>query len=104
MKTGSAPTPGTMDVPMYMLLDLAVGGVGSWPGAPNATTTFPASYQVDYVRAYTTANTSFVGGSAAACYAEGTRLLTDAGEVAIERLTVGNRLVAARDGVARPIV
>jgi hypothetical protein len=35
---------------MYPVLNLAVGG--SWPGAPNAATVFPAYLQVDYVRVY----------------------------------------------------
>ena len=33
-----------------MIADLAVGG--SWPGAPTASTRFPAVMQIDYVRAY----------------------------------------------------
>jgi beta-glucanase (GH16 family) len=37
--------------PQFILLNLAVGG--SWPGSPDATTTFPAEVQVDYVRVYT---------------------------------------------------
>jgi beta-glucanase (GH16 family) len=36
--------------PMYMLINLAVGG--AWGGAPDATTRFPATLQVDYVRVY----------------------------------------------------
>ncbi|WP_112662527.1 family 16 glycosylhydrolase [Microvirga flavescens] len=43
-------TPAGMDKPMYMLANLAVGGV--WPGSPNASTSFPASLQIDYIRAY----------------------------------------------------
>ncbi len=35
--------------PMYMLIQLAVGG---WAGTPNASTTWPADMQVDYVRVY----------------------------------------------------
>lgn len=35
----------------FLLLNLAVGG--DWPGNPNATTVFPASLIVDYVRIYT---------------------------------------------------
>jgi len=35
---------------MYILLNMAVGG--AWPGSPNASTSFPAEYEVDYVRAY----------------------------------------------------
>jgi len=38
---------------MYMLLNLAIGGSGSWPGAPDANTVFPSVFEVDYVRAYT---------------------------------------------------
>jgi beta-glucanase (GH16 family) len=34
----------------YIVLDLAVGGY--WPGVPDATTHFPASMRVDYVRVY----------------------------------------------------
>ena len=36
--------------PHVPLLDLAVGG--TWPGAPDATTVFPAVLRVDYVRLY----------------------------------------------------
>ena len=35
----------------FLILNLAVGG--SWPGSPDATTTFPAEMLVDYVRVYT---------------------------------------------------
>ena len=37
--------------PMFIILNLAVGG--SWPGNPDATTVFPSSMLVDYVRIYT---------------------------------------------------
>jgi beta-glucanase (GH16 family) len=36
--------------PMYPILNLAVGG--DWPGAPDATTKFPATLTVDYVRVW----------------------------------------------------
>jgi beta-glucanase (GH16 family) len=39
--------------PFFVLLNLAVGGMGSWPGAPDNTTPSPAQMVVDYVRAYT---------------------------------------------------
>jgi len=42
--------PGVPQVPMYVILNLAVGG--DWPGSPDATTPFPARYEIDYVRAY----------------------------------------------------
>lgn len=36
--------------PFFIILNLAVGG--NWPGAPNASTQFPAEFRVDYVRVY----------------------------------------------------
>lgn len=38
----------TFDQPMFLVLDLAVGG--TWPGSPPASTRFPATMLVDYVR------------------------------------------------------
>lgn len=35
---------------MYVLANLAVGG--NWPGDPDATTEFPAEYEIDYIRVY----------------------------------------------------
>ena len=35
---------------MYLIANLAVGG--DWPGAPDETTAFPASFDIDYVRVY----------------------------------------------------
>ncbi len=61
---GSQSTFASMDTPMFMLLQFAVGGQGSWPGAPDPTTKFPAAMQIDYVRAYSTPGTIFVGGPA----------------------------------------
>lgn len=63
--TASASTPASMNVPDFLLLNLAVGGNSSWPGSPNGSTSFPASLQIDYVRAYATANTRDISGSAA---------------------------------------
>lgn len=36
--------------PMFMMINLAIGG--AWGGNPDATTKFPASLRVDYVRVY----------------------------------------------------
>lgn len=36
--------------PQYLLLNVAVGG--SWPGAPDSTTQFPAQMEVEHVRVY----------------------------------------------------
>jgi len=38
------------NVPMYLLLNLAVGG--DWPGAPDENTRFPTYYEIDYVRVW----------------------------------------------------
>lgn len=38
--------------PMWICLNTAVGG--SWPGSPTAATSFPANYDIDYVRVYDT--------------------------------------------------
>ena len=49
---GQLPSPDLwrFDQPMFLLLNLAVGG--NWPGPPDAQTEFPASMVVDYVRVY----------------------------------------------------
>jgi beta-glucanase (GH16 family) len=38
------------DHPFFIILNLAIGG--NWPGGPDATTKFPQSMLVDYVRVY----------------------------------------------------
>jgi beta-glucanase (GH16 family) len=43
-------TPSDVDTPMYMILNLAVGGY--WPGDANASTNFNQTLQVDWVRVY----------------------------------------------------
>ena len=40
------------DVPLYVVANLAVGAAHSWPGAPDETTIFPATYEIDYIRVY----------------------------------------------------
>jgi len=40
------------DHSFFLLLNLAIGGDGSWPGPPDATTPSPAVMTVDYVRIY----------------------------------------------------
>lgn len=44
------PTPAEMDKPMFMLVNLGVGG--DWPGDPDGSTRFPAHMLVDWVRAW----------------------------------------------------
>lgn len=46
----SHPTPKDFTRPVHFLLNLAVGG--SWPGEPDSRTVFPATYSIDYVRAF----------------------------------------------------
>lgn len=47
-------TANVPDKPMYLILNLAVGG--RWPGAPDSTTRFPATFDVDYVRVWQPVN------------------------------------------------
>jgi beta-glucanase (GH16 family) len=51
-KRGSQPigSAWVYDHPFFLLLNVAVGG--DWPGDPNASTTFPQTMSVDYVRVY----------------------------------------------------
>jgi beta-glucanase (GH16 family) len=42
--------PWVYDHPFYLILNNAVGG--DWPGAPDATSTFPQNMSIDYVRVY----------------------------------------------------
>ncbi len=49
-KVASHPTPKDYTRPVHFLLNLAVGG--TWPGSPDRTTILPASFDIDYVRAY----------------------------------------------------
>jgi beta-glucanase (GH16 family) len=54
-------TPADMHKPMYMLVNLAVGG--TWPGNPDASTHFPARLMVDFVRAYRIENGASEAGA-----------------------------------------
>lgn len=55
-----SPYPWVFNKRFFILLNLAIGG--AWAGAPNGTTTFPQTMEVDYVRVYQkTENMSIVG-------------------------------------------
>ncbi len=43
-------SPWVFDEDFHFILNMAVGG--NWPGPPDATTTFPQTMEVDYVRVY----------------------------------------------------
>jgi beta-glucanase (GH16 family) len=49
-KRGDVAGNWVFDHPFFIIMNVAVGG--SWPGAPDATTKFPARMLVDYVRVY----------------------------------------------------
>jgi beta-glucanase (GH16 family) len=44
------PTPADMHKPMYFILNLALGG--GWAGAPDESTPWPASMEIDWVHVY----------------------------------------------------
>jgi len=47
---GSIATPSDMHSPMYMVVNLAIGG--AWPGSPANPSRFNAAYKIDYVRVW----------------------------------------------------
>lgn len=49
-------TTWVFDHPFFLILNVAVGG--SWPGSPDATTVFPQTMSVDFVRVYQRATPS----------------------------------------------
>ena len=48
--TTNADFPAPFDQPFYILLNVAAGG--NFPGAPDGSTVFPVTMEVDYVRVY----------------------------------------------------
>jgi beta-glucanase (GH16 family) len=48
----TCPANSAVTEPLYMIVNLAVGGTGSWPGTPGSSNVWPAYLYVDYVRAY----------------------------------------------------
>ena len=61
VEIGKTATPADLNEPMYLIVNLAVGG--GWPGEPDATTKFPATLQVDYVRVYSDIGAAAGGGT-----------------------------------------
>ncbi|CAN5580882.1 hypothetical protein BH10PSE5_BH10PSE5_22060 [soil metagenome] len=57
--TFSAATPADMHKPMFMLVNLGIGGY--FPGDPDATTPWPAQLSVDYIRAYSLEQMNSIG-------------------------------------------
>ncbi|QUD89887.1 Ig-like domain-containing protein [Phenylobacterium montanum] len=61
VEVATMATPSDMNKPMYMLVNLAMGG--SWAGSPSSDFT-TAQMQVDYVRAYSLSSLNLSGGAA----------------------------------------
>lgn len=60
-EVGRFATPSDLHEPMYAILNLAVGGW--WPGDPNASTPFPSSFEIDYVRVYGDVGITYLNGA-----------------------------------------
>ena len=52
-RVASRSTPADMHKPFYLIVNLAVGGKGSWPGRPDNATMFPASLIIKSVDVWT---------------------------------------------------
>lgn len=52
MMVRSRSTPDDMHKPFYLVVDLAIGDTGSWPGPPDASTRFPASLAVRAIKVW----------------------------------------------------
>jgi beta-glucanase (GH16 family) len=48
-QVASAQTPADMHKPMYLLINLAVGG---WAQSPDASTLFPAEFRINWIRVF----------------------------------------------------
>lgn len=55
-EVGRVPTPASMHKPMYLLVNLAVGG--GWARDPDPAKPFGGTYAIDYVRAYAVEDTT----------------------------------------------
>lgn len=114
--TSTQQTPSDMNKAMYLIADLSIKDV---PGLTQA----PKDMTIDYVRAYSdnSAARSVVlqtisspdgltsadlegatSGSSVVCYASGTMIRTADGDIAVERLRIGDLVVTASGG-RRPI-
>lgn len=51
-------TKADQNKPSYILLNLAIGSASWWTETPDASTPFPQTFQIDYVRAYTASSSS----------------------------------------------
>ena len=71
---------------MYMIANLAVGG--HWPGPVNATTPFPSSFKIDYIRVYQ--DPGHDSALTAAATGGGTGVVLTADDTAGQTLTGGS--------------
>jgi hypothetical protein len=85
-------TPADMNQPMYMIANLAVGG--DWPGSPDGSTAFPATMQIDYIRAYAAKQSLFTLPESGAA----TKSITGTSKVDKLTGTAGNDFLDGRGG------
>lgn len=64
VSTGSFSTPAGMNIPMYMLNQLAVGTTcGVFAGCVSNNAEFPANLSIQYIRAYASSNSTGISGT-----------------------------------------
>ncbi|MBU5690052.1 MAG: family 16 glycosylhydrolase, partial [Candidatus Aenigmatarchaeota archaeon] len=86
-------TRGLHNIPMNFIANLAVGG--DWPGSPDASTVFPAYFEIDYIRVYKKADNRV---SAPIIYPNNTKIFINQGTVEMYTSTPGAEIRYTLDG------
>lgn len=77
VKTGQCPDPPNSRA-IYLIVNLAIGDGVVWPPAPDATSVFPGSFDIDYIRVWQHHRDATGARASAGARAAATRTATDA--------------------------